>query len=79
MGIDNNEVSVVGLVARLVAVENQPHDVAGMPLVEFLLPGRPDDVVRGRNDVGQAADLRNVVPPTAERVNVSHFWLMVYG
>ena len=57
---------VVLVVARLVAVEDQPHDVGRVLLVELLLQLGVDHVVRRRDDVAQRADVAEVVANAAE-------------
>ena len=59
-------------VARLIAVELQADDVVRAGLVEPVLQGRVDHVVRRRNHVGQGADACDVVTDTAKGMHVRH-------
>ncbi len=78
-------VAVVRLVvARLLAVEDQPDDVGRMLLVELVLQLGADHVVRRSNDVAQRADVPQVVTQSAEGLDVGHgfsylSWLLVSG
>ena len=63
---------VVLVIARLVAVENQPHDVGRMLVVERGLQLGIDHVVRRRDDVRERADVAEVVADTAEGLDVRH-------
>ena len=66
-------VSVVLLVvAGLFAVQDQPHDVGGVALVERVLEGRIDHVVRRGRDVAQRAHVPQVVADAAKGLNLWH-------
>ncbi len=63
---------VVLVVAWLVLVEDQAHDVGRVLVVELLLQLGVDHVVRRRDDVAQRADVAEVVANAAEGLDVRH-------
>src|SRR5262249_8229226 len=66
-------IAVVGVVvAGFFLVENEADDVIGAAVVQSLLQGRVDDVVRWSDDVAQGADAAQVIPVSAKRANVGH-------
>ena len=60
------------VVPRLLAVELQADDVGGVLFVEPGLQGGVDDVVGGRDDLGQGADVRGVVAEAAKGRDGGH-------
>ncbi len=66
-------VAVVGFaVARLVAIEDQPHDVGRVLLVEIVLQGGPDDVVRRGDHIRERAHVAQVVADSAKGLDFWH-------
>ena len=63
---------VVLVIARLVPVEDQPHDVGRVLVVEPLLQLGVDHVVRRRDHVAQRADVAEVVANAAKGLDVGH-------
>src|SRR5262249_15771022 len=59
-------------IARLVAVQLETNHVAGMLVVKPLLKFAVDHVIRRTSDVREVADLGDVVPPSAKRMNLGH-------
>ena len=66
------EAVVTTAVAGLFAVELQPDDVGGVPLVERFLERRIDDVVGWRDHLRQGADVLGVVAEAAKRRDGGH-------
>jgi hypothetical protein len=60
------------VVARFVLVENQPHDVGRMLVVQLLLQVGIDHVIRRRDDVAERANMAKVIANAAEGLDVGH-------
>ena len=63
---------VVLVIAGLVLVEDQAHDVGRMLVVQPLLQLGVDHVVRRRDDVAQRADVAEVVTNAAKGGDIGH-------
>src|SRR5207237_1255705 len=59
-------------VIRLFLVQDEADDVMGTTLVERLLQGGIDHIVRRGHDVAQGADAAKVVAKCAKRANICH-------
>src|SRR5207253_4988478 len=63
---------VVFRVRRLLLVQDEADDIMGTTLVECLLQGGIDHIVRRGHDVAQGADAAKVVAKCAKRANICH-------
>ena len=63
---------VVFVVAGLVLIENQPHDVGRVLVVQLLLQLAIDHVVRRRDDVAERTDVTKIVADAAEGGDIWH-------
>ena len=63
---------VAGVVTGLVAIQNQPHDVRKVEIVQRALHVGVDDIVRRGDDVAKRANVSQIVADAAEGLDSGH-------
>jgi hypothetical protein len=59
-------------ISRLVSIQLEPDDVVGTGRVKLLLQRRGNNVVRGRDHIGQRADSRDIIADSPKRCYIRH-------
>jgi hypothetical protein len=70
---------VSAVVAGLLAVEDQPHDVAGVLLIQGVLQVLINHVVRRGDHIAQRADVPQVITQAAEGFDIRHLLIAECG